>query len=1414
MARRYFNWKLAIVLVLGLSLLSITAFGLRRWQKTKRADQSLVLGNQAYTEHKWQDAAVHLGRYLAVSQDNVPILLKYADAQLKIRPLKSGNLQQAVTAYRAALRADKDNSEAALRLTEIYLQGAPGEAEFIAIKQIGDSNDLQPGTGKVNRAKAKQRPELWRMYAVALASQRKFDDSKEQLKNLMEDCPGYVLAYDTLGQLTERYTDRFDPNRDQKPGYWFDEAVHRNPSSALAHICRAAFYLRQQQRARGADNRLAARTDLDEAQKLDLSDIDVRLRLARELINADALDAAEKQLAAIRQAEPANQPLWQVWAQLALKSQNIQKMTEIAEAGLKELLAQPWDFMPLAAELFIGAGQYDKAENCVNQLGQNEIAPAKTAFLEGLLAYQKGNLRAALDSWRRAVQSGDKSQQIQLLLSSVLSRLGDSQTAMQQLRLLVSENPNLFEARLRLARMLAQNGSWDEAAEQARMAAQISPSLDAALLYNQARMQLAGTDRSLWDDIEKSLATIEKAAVDSVDVKLTRFQFLMQRQKFADAETLLSQIKQLRPSGLNVALAEAELLLARNKRDQAISLLNKAIEEFPHEIAPVRYLAALYTNNGDYTKSVETINAALARIRSSQAKPELGLLLADVYDRSKEGEKAYRCIESLAKECPNDIPLKRRLLTCLQVVRDLQKAQSIVDDIKKIETDQGWQWRYEQARLWFQSEDYNDFKARCPQIVAVLNENLLANPYDQAGRLLLASTYARWGEQTRPRAIAAYLEAFNRSPRDIRIILAAVQGLYRLNDYRDADDILGRAAKDMLYNPDLQKLEFRRRMRFGDIDSADNSLEQMLVRDPNDRSVCFMLAWLKMQQGDFQGADALLGRLKVQEPNSLDIAAVQVELDVRQGKSKEALSRCDRIIKDHNDASSYLVRARTYAAVGNTGKALEDYQHAEAMEPNNASVFADRSDFHRSLGRIDEANADIDRALSLAPGNQAVQKRAVSLYLTSARRDRRDQAKAMLDKLLQANPRDVQLRLIRANVLFQDQTLPAMEEATKIVREITEERPGEVEAWVMWGEIMLRQNQPKEASYIASQGLAVKPNDRRLLLLKARSEAVTSPPLAIPILKSLYERDPNDLETVIFLAQTYVSANEPEKAVSLLKTRLDSPGLTITDQRRLSLMLAVSLHKDGQKEASQAELDRLYKSEPNDPAPLYAEVDLLGQENLWDELNRKVTGWYRVHPQDSNIPAAIATRLAGVNSAEARRVAETLLRDVLERDRNSLSAMTTLAMLLQVTDRPADAAELYERIIARQPENVMAMNNLAWILCRQNQLEKSLKLAQRGLELAPKYVDLIDTRGVIYLRLEQFEKAAEDFKRCLDLYPKRSRGCVATQFHLGQALERLGQKVNALSSLNKALELNAEIGGLSAADKALAEQLIKQLEGA
>ena len=144
MAGRYFNWKLAIVLLIGLVVLGTTAFGLRKWQRSRRIEQGLVLGNKAYDEHRWEEAANQLGRYLGVMQDDVPTLLKYAESQLNIRPLKQSNVQQAIATYRNVLRLDQSNLKAAKPLSEMYLSmGMPGEAELVVTRalQAGESNN-------------------------------------------------------------------------------------------------------------------------------------------------------------------------------------------------------------------------------------------------------------------------------------------------------------------------------------------------------------------------------------------------------------------------------------------------------------------------------------------------------------------------------------------------------------------------------------------------------------------------------------------------------------------------------------------------------------------------------------------------------------------------------------------------------------------------------------------------------------------------------------------------------------------------------------------------------------------------------------------------------------------------------------------------------------------------------------------------------------------------------------------------------------------------------------------------------------------------------------------------------------------------------------------------------------------------
>ena len=91
----------------------------------------MPLGEKAYAEHDWEEAATQFGKYVARNSDDLAVMLKYADAQLNRRPRMSSNIQQAIAAYRSVLRLERDNAEAAQRLTEIYLWPgaleAPGE---------------------------------------------------------------------------------------------------------------------------------------------------------------------------------------------------------------------------------------------------------------------------------------------------------------------------------------------------------------------------------------------------------------------------------------------------------------------------------------------------------------------------------------------------------------------------------------------------------------------------------------------------------------------------------------------------------------------------------------------------------------------------------------------------------------------------------------------------------------------------------------------------------------------------------------------------------------------------------------------------------------------------------------------------------------------------------------------------------------------------------------------------------------------------------------------------------------------------------------------------------------------------------------------------------------------------------------
>ncbi len=1394
-------------MLLGLVVLGVTALGLRRFQRSRRAQKGLKAGIEAYEQHDWQQAANGLGRYLSLVQDDVAVLLKYAQAQLNIRPVKRGNIQQAVAAYRNILRAEPTNSAAAMRLCQIYLAlKMPGEAELIARRQIS----------AIRNTKAEGSPltgELRRLLAVSLAEQRKFDAAGAELKSIIDAQPQMLGAYEVLGKLIERRPEDLSlPDFADKPIVLYDRAVENNPSAALAYVIRAAFYLRAGRRDEALD-------DLARAEKLDLSDPNVGIRIAGEFVNAGLPDKARRHLKQVYAAEPENQMLWRSWARLALQSGLTDEMARVARLGLKELSAQRWDFIPLAAELYIRAGRLQQADDCISKLRQNQVAPATTAFLAGLLAEKRNQLYQAVSSFNSALELGTEPAKARIALARTLTRLGDKQSAVRHLRALVAEQPRLFSAQLMLARLLGEIGEWTQAAEQARTALNLKPdSIDAVSSLIEAELQLlqaAGAqDPSMYRRLEEQLAPWGRAKLGEETrprLRLLQFQLAMQKGDLPAAEIILAELKKTDPNTPKVVIAQAHLLAAKGQMAEAITVLRRFLANSPESFIAAKYLANLLVGRDEEQQCQAVLEQCLAQTRDRYAKQQLTLLLAQIYRLQNEDNKCYELLDALSADFPGSLPVRRELLNCRKVIDEPNRARQIVDELKTIEGQAGWQWRYEQARLWFRAQD---FLALYSRMVSLLEDNLLANPDDQASRMLLAAAHERAGKLRL--AVSTYAEALARSPRDVHVLVPAVSAMYRSGEYDRADAVLRRAGREKIEHPGLQKLRLQSYLRRGELASATEVLEQILADDPNNQAAGLSLVLLKLRQNRLDEAQGLLDNLRSLEPNSIPLTVAQIELYARRGDPGRAVELCNDVINRRQDTNSLLLRGRTYAMLGNADAAKADFDRAVSSEPNSVDAWIAKSDFCRSTGLPDEANSAVSRALSLAPRDLRVQRRAILIYLGSADPATQQQARTLLESALQVNPQDVPLRLQKARLLLANGTAPAAKQAAGLLQKVCEDNPAAADAWALLAELALQEKQPGRAMDFVLRGLANNPDNISLVLLKARSEAARSPSLALPTLKALHERYPDNVDIVLRLADTYVALADYQHAIDTLN--LPSPAAyTDRDARRIKTALAVAMFKKGDEPQGLKLLDDLAKAEPLDPAPLLARARLFCDGKRWDELANAVAQCTRQHSDDRKTLLALADQLAVAPDTEAKQIAENLLRNILTSEPNYVPALDRLARLMLTSDRPVECEKLYSRLLDIQPDYVAALNNLAWVLCeQQHRCEQALQIAQRGLQNEPayldlSYVDLIDTRGVVYFRLGEYQKAADDFRRCIKLYPLGTASLAGSYFHLGRALERLGKSSEAVETVNKAIELNNQFGGLTGPDLAEARELLKKL---
>lgn len=147
----------------------------------------------------------------------------------------------------------------------------------------------------------------------------------------------------------------------------------------------------------------------------------------------------------------------------------------------------------------------------------------------------------------------------------------------------------------------------------------------------------------------------------------------------------------------------------------------------------------------------------------------------------------------------------------------------------------------------------------------------------------------------------------------------------------------------------------------------------------------------------------------------------------------------------------------------------------------------------------------------------------------------------------------------------------------------------------------------------------------------------------------------------------------------------------------------------------------------------------------------------------------------------------------------------TLADLYLMTGRPKKAETVYREILETNPDSISALNNVAWLLStRQEELLMAAELIDHAIELRGQQASLLDTRGCVRLASGETDGAIRDFQEAV----KRGGG-PDSLFHLAVALHQSGKVDSADQTLNQAFRLGFDFSAVSPLEQHLASELKK-----
>jgi tetratricopeptide (TPR) repeat protein len=1173
-----------------------------------------------------------------------------------------------------------------------------------------------------------------------------------------------------------------------------DEVVDADPNSFHARIVRCRYY-------QAVGNLDAAERDLTFAREKLSPDSDEVLISSAELAELrHKYDDARTYLARGRDKYPKDARFSLSLARLELRAgiQHRAMAAKQLKASLETAKDDPetlWTY----ADLFIDAGDTAEARKLIERLMAKNVPDAAIDFLNARLLAIDGKIGEAVATLERCRAGGTAreglaflNRKMNLLLGSWYEQLGNPDQELAAYDRVLSEDPLSTQARAGKATAQALLGHADEAVASYRTLLKEIP----ALRLNIARLMITRVMRMRPDQRDPDLRELK------------------------EAEAILKAAPEEIRERPEYRLLVIDLYAVSNRWNEAVAEAQAGCRDFPKESRYWLALAALAERSPmpDHDKCMKILEEAekqagdspdlrLARAVQAAGKPvtearqvlrkleekmddftpaeraRLTAGLSTAYFRLGDNKEAERLMLQAITNSPEDLVLRQQFFDIAMLTGDDAAAAKQVEELRRIEGEEGVLWRYEQAARLVQDAHKGKTEA-LPEARQLLSEVATRRP-NWARRLVLEGEIAELEGRT-DLALDNYQKAImDHGERSQRVIRRAVQFLASRRRTDDARTLLMKVLeKSPPGAGDLNRMLVE--VSLPDNESKQRSLEMVRAAVSPESKEFRDFLWLGQvlgALGEKKEAEAAIRKAITMRETSPDAWIALVTLLAESDRKDEARSEMQRAQSKLPAALQPTVLARCKEVLGDPQGAEAIYDEMLKARPNDSSAkrmmaafFLRNNDIKKAdphlrvLATGDSADAAWARrtlALSLAVSGDYKKtrealdllernlnglhsgpedQRAKAMILAMRPGDRRASIEALKDSFRRVKPTP-QEEFMLAQLYEADRNW--QEAATMLLSLITSKRgkTPEVLAYYIGG--LLRHGQTARAREFLPDLEAIEPNSVRTLELKAR------------LLKD---------------------AGDAPEAAKLLTEFARKDFATKKDLTTLSriagLLSDLGLAKESEElfRFGYAEME---KTRPESALALASFLASHGRLSEALDYCERVSD--RATPELVAVSAVGSLRLSTASEADKKRV-QGLLDDMIRKRQGAIGLLIAQADLLDACGDYAGSVRVYRDLLERNPNNPLVLNNLAWLLAvYDNKGQEALTYIDKALEIAGPRGDLLDTEASVLMVLGRPEEAIKKLEEAVTQTPTAAR-----YFHLTQAYEKAGRhdeaKVNWLKA--------------------------------